>query len=145
MKTIQILCIALLTLWGCSAPTNPEVEAVKAVINKSYVEGIHNQGSLDDIKAGFDPGFEMLFVREGELTKFSIGEWIERIENSRRESPNQMSSRVDVKFLEVNVTGEAASARFELIKEGKTIFTDYMFLLKINDEWKIVSKVYHRH
>jgi hypothetical protein len=121
------------------------VEAIKNVINSAYIEGIHNNGSIDDIKAGFHPGFEMLSNTNGELTRFSIGEWIERIETNRANNPNQKRDRTDVKYLDVDITGGAASVKFELLRNSETIFTDYMYLYKFGDDWKIITKVYHRH
>jgi len=118
---------------------------VKSVISKAYIEGIHNNGSTDDIKAGFHPGFEMLSNTDGELTRFSIGEWIERIEANRANSPIQKRERTDVKYIDVDITGGVASVKFELLRNGKTIFTDYMYLYKFGDDWKIITKVYQRH
>ncbi len=145
MKSIFCISFLLLLLWGCAKPIDPEVEAVKQVITKAYVEGIHNNGSIDDIKAGFHPGFEMLSNTNGELTRFAIADWIERIETSRANNPDQKKERIDVKFLEVDITGGTASVKFELLRGGKIIFTDYMYLYKFDDGWKIVCKVYHRH
>jgi hypothetical protein len=145
MKTFFLIVVTTLFLCGCSEPEHPEVEAVKNVINSAYIEGIHNNGSIDDIKAGFHPSFEMLSNTEGELTRFSISEWIERIETNRANNPNQKRDRTDVKYLDVDITGGAASVKFELLRNGETIFTDYMYLYKFGDDWKIITKVYHRH
>lgn len=145
MKTLFAIVFTAFFFCGCSEPQHPEVEAVKNVINSAYIEGIHNNGSIDDIKAGFHSGFEMLSNTEGELTRFSIGEWIERIETNRANNPNQKRDRTDVKYLDVDITGGTASVKFELLRNGETIFTDYMFLYKFGDDWKIISKVYHRY
>jgi protease I len=145
MKRLLFFVLVTLFCWSCTEPNSQEVKAIKNLINKSYVEGIHNYGNIDDIKAGFHPGFEMLINKDGELSKFSIGDWIAKIEANRESNPNPPKVRTDVKFLYVDVTGDAASAKFELLREGKTIFTDYMFLYKFNGEWKIVSKGYYKH
>jgi len=145
MRLFLVFIVTALLLCGCTPPEHPEAAAVKSVISKAYIEGIHNNGSTDDIKAGFHPGFEMLSNTDGELTRFSIGEWIERIEANRANSPIQKRERTDVKYIDVDITGGVASVKFELLRNGKTIFTDYMYLYKFGDDWKIIAKVYHRH
>lgn len=146
MKLIFVISVlALLLLFGCAQPESPEVAEVKNVINRAYVQGIHNYGSIDDIKDGFHPDFEMLSNTDGELTRFSISEWIERIETSRANNPNPNRIKTDVKYLDVDITGGTASVKFELLRNGETIFTDYMYLYKFNNQWKIIAKVYHRY
>jgi hypothetical protein len=44
----------------------------------------------------------------------------------------------------LDVTDDAAAVRLE-DEFGSTRFTDYLSLLKIAGEWKIVSKLYHLH
>ncbi len=43
----------------------------------------------------------------------------------------------------INVTGHAANAKLEIEYPNFT-FIDYMNLLKINGEWKIVSKIFYK-
>ncbi len=31
------------------------------------------------------------------------------------------------------------------LRDGKHVFTDYMSLYKVGDDWKIVGKIFHRH
>ena len=45
----------------------------------------------------------------------------------------------------MNVTGNTASARVEVYRDGKHTFTDYLLLYKFTDGWKIVSKADHAH
>ena len=48
-------------------------------------------------------------------------------------------------FAAVDVTGDSASVKIELSKEGKKVYTDYLSLLRFESGWRIVAKVYHRH
>ena len=145
MKTMMITAVTLLVV-SLTALSNPdEQEKVKEVITMSYVEGIHNLGSLDEVAKGFHPDFEMLINRDGVLTKYPISAWIESMKKSRAANTNQTAEGTDVNFISIDVTGNAATAKFELIKGGKVIFTDYMFLYKFGEDWKIVSKIFYRH
>lgn len=145
MKKLSTLVI-LIAAFAINTFSNPtEQDNVKALINKAYVEGIHNRGSLEDVANGFHPDFEMIINRDGVLSKYPISTWIESMKASRERNPDQVVERTDINYLFVDVTGNAASVKFELIKGGKVIFTDYMFLYKFGEDWKIVSKIFYRH
>ena len=145
MKKLSTLAI-LIAAFAMSIFANPtEQDNVKALINKAYVEGIHNRGSLEDVANGFHPDFEMIINRDGVLSKYPISTWIENMKASREKNPDQVVERTDINYLFVDITGNAASVKFELIKGGKVIFTDYMFLYKFGEDWKKVSKIFYRH
>ncbi len=40
---------------------------------------------------------------------------------------------------------EILPAKVEASKNGRLIYTDYLSLLKFEDDWKIVAKVYNAH
>jgi len=128
--------------------TDSEKESIKNVIISAYVEGIHNIGDLAKIDAGFHPGFDLLGVnKENSLTKFPIYTWKEsvakRIESGQL--PRSEDKTITYNFPMIDITGTAAIAKIELFEGDKIIFTDYLSLYKIGDEWKIVSKIYHSH
>jgi hypothetical protein len=118
---------------------------IQKVIQESYVDGIQNRGNIETIRNGFDPGFDLLGVRDNKLTKLSIGDWIANIEKSMQENPNPPEHLTTVKFLNIDVTGISAVAKIELYRQDKLIFTDYLSLYKFEEGWKIVNKIYHRH
>ncbi len=122
-------------------------EAIKQVIQTAYVDGLQNKGPVSDIEQGFHPGFELLGVRNDELTKWPIYSWIGYHEKKLAENPAPPSEdeRVSVKFPMVDVTGNAGIAKIELYRGGEKIFTDYLSLYKFEDGWKIVSKIYQDH
>ncbi|MDN5202684.1 nuclear transport factor 2 family protein [Fulvivirgaceae bacterium BMA10] len=53
--------------------------------------------------------------------------------------------KFDHEFLHIDITGETASVKLKLIRNGILIFTDYITLLKFGEDWKIVTKIYHTH
>ena len=135
----------MLMLFGICTSHAQETERIKEMLNKAYVEGIHNFGNIDDIRNGFHPAFEMIILRDGVISKLSINDWIERIEANRQRNPNPPAERTTAKYLSVDITNDVASVKLELHRGSNLIFTDYFFLHKIEDEWKILSKVYHAH
>jgi hypothetical protein len=144
MKLITTFVAMLMAL--CVYNSNgQEAESIKEVINKAYVEGIHNNGDLNVTRKGFHPEFQMFVLRNGTLSKVSIDQWIQRIESSRQRNPNAPAEKASAKFLSVDVTKNVASVKLELHRGEKLLFTDYLYLYKIGGDWKIVSKVYNAH
>lgn len=122
-----------------------DVADIHYVIQKSYIEGIHNNGDISEIEKGFHPGFEMLSVSNNELTKLGIATWIENIKKRRSSPEYTPGPEVICKYLDTSVTGDAAVVGLQLWRQGILLFTDYLCLYRFGDGWKIVTKLYHRH
>lgn len=120
-------------------------DAIKDVINKAYIQGIHNNGDLNETRKGFHPGFDLLILQNDQMSKLPIYNWIETSERTRKENPNTQKPPTTVNFVSIDITGTAAVAKIELFKEGKKIFTDYLSLYKFQEGWKIVGKIYFKH
>ena len=141
--------VAALIAAALSAPAaspalaQSDEDAIKALIQSAYVEGLQNLGDLDKTKAGFHPDFVLLGLRDGKLTKLPIAEWIASAE--KRKADGVKPPLTTVKFLAVDITGSAASVKLELHQNDQRIFTDYLSLYKFPDGWMIVGKIYYRH
>ena len=140
--------LLLLTLFACStslvkAQPN-ETEAVKKVVTSAYIQGIQNDGSIEDIRKGFHPTFNMLRLIDNEVKPYPIEEWIAAIEKRRSEGKTATAETTG-KFISVDITGNAATVKLELYREGKKTFTDYLVLYQFTEGWRIVSKTYYRH
>jgi hypothetical protein len=122
-----------------------DVAAVKRVIEEAYVKGIHVDQDVEAIRKGFHPSFTMYAYKDGQVTTTSIEQWIASIEEGKRKNPDRPKLETKVDFVSVQVSGNAATARLEMYKDGKHVFTDFMSLYKFEDGWKIVAKIYYRH
>jgi hypothetical protein len=135
---------------SCSGPeqaeseANSEATAIREVMDRSYVDGIQNLKGADAIRPGFWDGFEMLMLVDGQIEKLPLEQWIARVEGQIAQNI-QPDNRVRANYLNIDVTGTAASAGLELWRGDDKIFTDYFQLYKFDDGWKIVSKIFHRH
>lgn len=151
MKKFVFLIISLSLGYALPAQTvTPEKEAelVRSVIQTAYVEGLQNEGDTVKINQGFHPGFELLIPEDnGGLKKYTLAEWKGKIKANLASGkmPRQGDDKISVKFLQVDVTGNAAMAKFEFYVGSKLTFVDYQFLYKYSDGWKIVSKIYYRY
>ncbi|MEW6337112.1 MAG: nuclear transport factor 2 family protein [Acidobacteriota bacterium] len=131
------------------APAAVEAEkaAVRKVVQDAYVDGIHNFRRVEAVRAGFHPGFEMIYLREGTLEKLPIYNWIASLEAANRTKPlpPDHTPGTSAAYPLIEVTGDTAVCKVELTRGGKLVFTDYLMLYKFEDGWKIVGKVFHRH
>jgi hypothetical protein len=144
MKLASILLITAIGISSSSFGQNEE-EAVRKVVTSAYIQGIHNGGPIEDISSGFHPSFNMLRLVDNEVKPFSIQDWIKSIEKNRSESQGGQSVQTEGKFVNVAVSGTAASVVLELYRNNKKIFTDNLLLYKFDEGWRIVSKTYFRH
>jgi hypothetical protein len=139
------LCLMLGSAMAQGAGNEKDIKDIKNLILASYVKGIHNAGEIEAAEKGFHPGFEMLIKQDNLLNKLTIYNWLPAIK--RRKSDPETANRPEVtcKFLDVDVTGDAAVVKLELHREGQLLFTDYLCLYRFEEGWKIVSKLFHRH
>jgi ketosteroid isomerase-like protein len=142
---LSILPIALLAFAPIvAAASDVENKAVIQVITDAYINGVHAKPDAAAMRRGFHPDFRMLVLTDGKMTAITLDEWAGRVEKSAA-SPNATRPAIKAEFPEVNVTGNTASARVEVYRDGKHTFTDYLLLYKFADGWKIVSKAYYAH
>jgi len=55
----------------------------------------------------------------------------------------QQDQRFNMSVLDI--TGKVAVGKVEAIRDGRLAYTDYVTFVKVDREWRIVSKVFHRH
>lgn len=119
---------------------NPDAEAVREVITSAYIEGLHMNGSREDIRAGFHPDFVMKVLSDDAIVDVTIEEWIARLPVEGTSPDHTVSHRIP----NVDVSGVAATARVEVLFDGEHVFTDYVSLYRFSDGWRIVGKIFDR-
>jgi hypothetical protein len=140
-------CLIMTMAGAVSAQQNPEqdIKDIKQVIQSAYVDGIQNNGEIEAIEKGFHPGFEMLIKQDNLLNKLAIYNWLQSIKRRKADPASADRPEITCKFLNIDVTGDAAVVKLELHREGELLFTDYISLYRFDNGWKIVSKLFHRH
>jgi hypothetical protein len=151
MKKVFVLLFAMLIIMSVRAQqqsgNEADIDLIRKTIQTAYVEGLQNEGDTVKINQGFHPGFDLLIPgNDGTLEKYSITAWKEKIKASLASGklPRKEEEKISIKFLFVDVTGNAAVAKFEFYVGPKLTFVDYQFLCKYQDGWKIVSKIFHK-
>ena len=116
--------------------TSADEAGVRAAI-EHYLLG-HATGDPEHYRKAFHPEAELFFVRDGKLTQWSLDEYIARAGTGK---PAADEARRRRRIASVDVTGTAATAKVEL-DYPEVRFVDYMALLKLNGEWRIVNKTF---
>lgn len=114
-------------------------ESDKALIEKTvsyYLDGGTNN-DFEMLKKAFHKTATMKYIRNGTYQEVNA---IEFFQKAIKPGPKQNRT---TKIADIHVTGNAASARLE-IDYPTFRFIDYMNLIKIDGEWKVVSKIFYR-
>lgn len=151
MKKLTFLLTLVLLLTAVYAEgtdTAKEKEAIKKVIQNSYVDGLISEGDLSKVEAGFHGCFVLLGPGRGNDTwQLPIYNWVERMKEQKAAGklPLPEDKKVTIKFDWVDVEGTTAVAKFKFYEGGKLSYTDYLSLYKFKNGWKIVHKIYATH
>lgn len=91
------------------------------------------------VEKAFHPSATMKYVdyKTGEFKDVPIADYITRVKS------NTTKTERKIEIISLNVEGSAAQAKIK-IETDKVIMYDYMNLLKVGNEWKIVSKIFSR-
>ena len=129
---VALACAALwLPVWAQST----EETAVRQTLNY-YLQG-HATGNGELFKKAFHPEAKLFWIREGKFTQRTSQEYIAGASGKPAADEAQRKRWI----ASVDVTGNAAVAKIVLdYPSGR--FTDYMSLLKVDGEWKIVNKTF---
>lgn len=132
IRTLGLLFL-LLVFAGAASAQHPDGEAVKVPL-ENYLKG-HATGDGEYFKKAFHTEGVMMYMRDGKYTTRSFADYIA---GATGKPPADESKRK--RWIEsVHVVGNAAMAVI-ILDYPSVKFTDYMSLLKINGEWKIVNK-----
>jgi hypothetical protein len=121
-----------------------DADAVRAVVQAAYVDGVHASFDAGAMRRGFHPDFRMLALKDGMLQAVTLAEWIERLEK-RKAAAGSARPAIKADFTNLDVTGDAATVRLELHRDGRHVFTDFLSLYRFPDGWKIVGKTFQAH
>lgn len=143
---LSAMILALIAAAGSFAADDESV-AIKSVIEKAYVHGVHIDGDAAAFRAGFHPAFIMFMqTKEGGISTMTAEAWAAGIEKSTaNRKPDAPRAKIEYTIDVLHQTGTAAVTKIEINRDGKHIFTDYISLYKMGDGWKIVGKIYYRH
>ena len=115
-----------------------EAEAAAARIPLENYINAHATGNPEYIRKAFFPEAKIMAFRDGKLLNLSVAEFASRFSGKPAADESQRKRRID----SLDITGNAGVARIVLDYPDTTLI-DYMSLLKVDGEWKIVNKVFN--
>ena len=131
-----VFAAAGLAAWLPARAQSAEEAAVRAAI-EHYFRG-HSTGLGEHHRKVFHPDARLFAVREGKYWTLTSEEYISRAPGKPAADEAQRKRAVEM----VDISGNAAVAKV-VLDYPDVKFTDYMSLLKIDGEWKIVNKTFH--
>jgi hypothetical protein len=131
--TLTAAAVASVALGAHSGSTDEE--QVRAVLNE-YFAG-HATGDGSHFAKIFHPNMKLYWVKDGTYAERTRDEYIAGA--SGKPADDEAKRRREITM--IDITGDAAAAKVVLHYPTVT-FTDYMSLLKLNGEWKIVAKTF---
>lgn len=135
---ITIVAALLLSAGAATAlAQEPAAEeaAVRAAVEHYLIAHATGDGSHHEMV--FHPEAKLFWVRDGALNTRTSAEYIAGSPGKPADDEDQRHREITL----VDVTGDAAVAKVVLDYPNAT-FTDYMSLLKIDGEWRIVNKTF---
>ena len=114
----------------------PNEEASVRATVETYLHGL-KFNDVESFRKAFYPEAKLFFVRKnGELGELTQEQWYQGFAaNAGKEEQGGL------RIAAVDITGKAASVKVIETYPDST-YTDYVSLLKLGDEWKIVNKVF---
>ena len=139
MKHLAIL-FALFTLFAFVGSGQTDEKAAVRVPLENYIQA-HATGNPEFARKAFHTEGNMTFIRDGKFVTETFDSFIKRAFTGKPTADED--KRKDGRKIEaIDVNGSAAVGK--IILDYPTVrFVDYMTLLKIDGEWKIVNKSFY--
>ncbi|MEM7549642.1 MAG: nuclear transport factor 2 family protein [Bacteroidota bacterium] len=152
MKTQKIITVSLvlvLVLVATAFLSNKDQsskEEIKQVILEGYIHGAFNELDPEAMSKTFHEDFAIFSAKGNDISRYEIKDWVNGVEKRKNDPEfDPENNQWDAEFSNIDVTGNSAAVKINLSHEGRLIYTDYLSLLKFDDGWRIVAKVYHKH
>ncbi|HYP29483.1 MAG TPA: nuclear transport factor 2 family protein [Blastocatellia bacterium] len=140
MRKLNRLLVTVLALFIISLTPALAQDSEEAAIRETiqhYFQG-HATGNGEHFRKAFHPDAKLFFIRDGKLTQWTSEEYIARASGKPAADEAQRKRRVD----SIDVSGNAAVVKVTL-DYPSVVFTDYMSMLKVDGQWKIINKTFY--
>ncbi|HEX9963221.1 MAG TPA: nuclear transport factor 2 family protein [Pyrinomonadaceae bacterium] len=137
--TVLFVLIGICSLfYGYNVWADEKEKEAARVPLENYLKG-HATGNPEFMRKAFHTEGKLIFIREGKYSTRTFEEYIAGMKDGKP-APDEAQRKRWIESVEVS--GNAGVGKIILdYPNGK--FVDYMTLLKIDGEWKIVNKSFH--
>jgi hypothetical protein len=127
----------LLIAAGATAQAQTSEEAGVREAIDHYFQG-HATGVGDHFRKAFHPDAKLFFIRDGKFSTWTLDEYVSRA--SGKPAPDEADRKRSI--ASIDISGNAAIVKV-LLDYPSVRFTDYMSMLKVDGQWKIVNKTFY--
>jgi hypothetical protein len=140
MRPITVLALTGVLATVAAAPSviqDPEEPAIRAAL-EHYLQG-HATGDGAHMRIAFHPAAELFWIAADTLARRTSEAYAGGFTGRPADDEAQRRRRI----VSIDRSGNAAIGKIELdYPSGRIV--DYMSLLKIGGEWKMVNKIFYR-
>ena len=122
---------------GATAQAQTSEEAGVREAIEHYFQG-HATGVGDHFRKAFHPDAKLFFIRDGKFSTWTLDEYVSRA--SGKPAPDEADRKRSI--ASIDISGNAAIVKV-LLDYPSVRFTDYMSMLKVDGQWKIVNKTFY--
>lgn len=133
---VAVISVGAIASWLPASAENAEESAVRQAL-EHYFRG-HATGQGEHFRKIFHADSKLFAVRDGKYWQLTSEEYIARAAGKPAADEAQRKRNIE----SVDITGNAAIAKI-VLDYPQVKFTDYMSLLKIDGEWKIINKTFY--
>lgn len=137
-RVLAILGMCLVVVLGAftlAAQSAEEAAARKPL--EQYIRG-HQTGDAAVMRAAFHPSARLQWMRDGQYSSRPLEDWLSGFQGKPAADEAQRKRRI----VSVDVFGQSGIGKIEL-DYPNALIVDYMSLLRVDGEWKIVNKIFH--
>jgi hypothetical protein len=136
----MVVCAA--ALLGLAPAQHPDDAGIRRAV-QFYFDGSRHADSAAMRQAFQTDVAHMLSVRDGKVVDDPIPEFVRRTGARRAGGASFAPDTFTRRVVMVDIAGTSAIAKLETVTPSALI-VDYMALLKVDGEWKVVNKIYDR-
>jgi protease I len=108
---------------------------------QSYFDGMH-YGDTSRLRSAFHPDAFLFGYYHGAFSRISLEDWMSEVEGM--DKPSETGEVFDMVIVSTDVTGPTAQVKVSELYAGLR-YTGYLSLMMVDEDWKIVNKLYHSH
>jgi hypothetical protein len=117
---------------------NTDLDKITQIV-QNYFDGMYHSDT-ESLKKAFDPDAFLHGSFEGQMVHLPFKAWLKQVES--RPAPSKNGEPYMMKIVSVDITDNIAQVKVFDLYMGK-YFTDYLSLLKVDDNWVIMNKMFH--
>lgn len=138
LRTLSVFTVLCLAAFVAHTQSSTAEEAAARKPLEQYIKG-HETGKADVMRAAFHPSARLQWMDNGQYTVRPLEDWLSGFRGTPATDEAQRKRRI----VSVQVFGDSGIGVIEL-DYPNVLIIDYMSLLKVDGEWKIVNKIFAR-